>query len=155
MASATSASTRAVVLAPDFFEYCAAFTSDTPVRHENKMRTSSQWGAEEGRAGCSAIDAGQPRHDSKFPEARYSCPPLSHWSSGKVIALGKSGPSHSASTRKFASMSYRDQQSLLGEIVMVEPGSPLLAFSDHAAELVERTAGNVVAVQGGGRWPSS
>jgi len=37
---------------------------------------------------------------------------------------------------------------------MVEPGSPLLAFSDHAAELVERTAGNVVAVHGGGR-PSS
>ena len=25
---------------------------------------------------------------------------------------------------------------------MVEPGSPLLAFSDHAAELVERTAGS-------------
>src|SRR6516225_1444116 len=38
---------------------------------------------------------------------------------------------------------------------MVEPSSPLLAFSDHAAELVERTAGSVVAVQGGGRWPSS
>jgi serine protease Do len=38
---------------------------------------------------------------------------------------------------------------------MVEPGSRLLAFSDHAAELVERTAGSVVAVQGGGRWPSS
>ena len=37
---------------------------------------------------------------------------------------------------------------------MVEPGSTLLAFSDHAAELVERTAGNVVAVHGGGR-PSS
>src|SRR6516164_1906016 len=44
---------------------------------------------------------------------------------------------------------------LTGEIVMVEPGSPLLTFSDHAAELVERTAGSVVAVQGGGRWPSS
>src|SRR5439155_8413505 len=57
-------------------------------------------------------------------------------------------------TRKFASMSYRDRQSLLGEIVMVEPGSPLLTFSDHAAELVERTAGSVVAVQSGGRWPS-
>jgi S1-C subfamily serine protease len=38
---------------------------------------------------------------------------------------------------------------------MVEPGSPLLAFSDHAAELVERTASSVVAVQNGGRWPSS
>src|SRR5215469_6526979 len=38
---------------------------------------------------------------------------------------------------------------------MVEPGSPLLAFSDHAAELVERAAGSVVAVQGGGRRPSS
>ena len=38
---------------------------------------------------------------------------------------------------------------------MAEPGSPLHAFSDHAAELVERTAGSVVAVHGGGRWPSS
>src|SRR5258706_5947690 len=40
-------------------------------------------------------------------------------------------------------------------MVMVEPGSPLLAFSDHAAELVERVAGSIVAVDGGGRWPSS
>ena len=38
---------------------------------------------------------------------------------------------------------------------MVEPGSPLLAFSDHAAELVERVASSIVAVDGGGRWPSS
>ena len=38
---------------------------------------------------------------------------------------------------------------------MAETGSPLLAFSDHAAELVERTAGSIVAVRGGGRWPSS
>ena len=30
---------------------------------------------------------------------------------------------------------------------MVEPGSPLLAFSDHAAELVERTADSVVAMR--------
>jgi hypothetical protein len=36
---------------------------------------------------------------------------------------------------------------------MVEPGSPLLTFSDHAAELVERVAGSIVAVDGGGRWP--
>jgi S1-C subfamily serine protease len=40
-------------------------------------------------------------------------------------------------------------------MVMVEPGSPLLAFSDHVAELVERTAGTIVAVHGGGRWPAS
>jgi len=38
---------------------------------------------------------------------------------------------------------------------MVEPGSPLLAFSDHAAELIERVASSIVAVDGGGRWPSS
>ena len=38
---------------------------------------------------------------------------------------------------------------------MVEPGSPLLAFSDHAAELVERVASSIVSVDGGGRWPSS
>src|SRR5262249_34878661 len=38
----------------------------------------------------------------------------------------------------------------LGETAMVEPGSPLLAFSEHAAELVERAAGSIVAVHGGG-----
>src|SRR5205823_5113023 len=88
---------------------------------------------------------------------RGTIPPR-HWATEaqeRSPSSGSPGPSHSASTRKFASMAYRDQQSLLGEIVMVEPGSPLLAFSDHAAELVERTAGSVVAVQGGGRWPSS
>ena len=37
---------------------------------------------------------------------------------------------------------------------MVELSSPLLAFSDHASELVERVAGSIVAVDGGGRWPS-
>jgi S1-C subfamily serine protease len=40
-------------------------------------------------------------------------------------------------------------------MVMVEPGSPLLAFSDDVAELVERAASSIVAVHGGGRWPSS
>jgi len=38
---------------------------------------------------------------------------------------------------------------------MVEPGSPLLAFSEHAAELVERAAGSIVAVHGGGHRPLS
>ena len=38
---------------------------------------------------------------------------------------------------------------------MVEPGSPLLAFSEHAAELVERAAGSIVAVHGGGHQPLS
>src|SRR5262245_18104393 len=40
-------------------------------------------------------------------------------------------------------------------MVMVEPDSPLLAFSDHATELVERPAGSIVAVDGGGRWRCS
>jgi S1-C subfamily serine protease len=40
-------------------------------------------------------------------------------------------------------------------MVMAEPGSPLLTFSDHAAELVERIAGSIVVVHGGGRWPSN
>src|SRR5262249_24941110 len=53
-------------------------------------------------------------------------------------------------------MSYREQAIFpWREMIMVEPGSPLLAFSDHAAELVERVAGSIVAVDGGGRWPSS
>jgi S1-C subfamily serine protease len=52
-------------------------------------------------------------------------------------------------------MSYRDQAIFLGEMVMVEPGIPLLAFSDDVAKLVERAASSIVAVHGGGRWPSS
>jgi S1-C subfamily serine protease len=38
---------------------------------------------------------------------------------------------------------------------MAEPINSLVAFSDAAAELVERTASSIVAVHGGGRWPSS
>src|SRR5712671_880802 len=38
---------------------------------------------------------------------------------------------------------------------MPETISSLVAFSDAAAELVERTASSIVAVDGGGRWPSS
>src|SRR6516165_3500441 len=34
-------------------------------------------------------------------------------------------------------------------------GGIALAFSDAAAQLVERTASSIVAVHGGGRWPSS
>jgi S1-C subfamily serine protease len=40
-------------------------------------------------------------------------------------------------------------------MVMVEPGSSLLAFSGDVAELIERAASSIVAVHGGGRWPSS
>src|SRR2546430_1225392 len=38
---------------------------------------------------------------------------------------------------------------------MAEPTNSLVAFSDAAAQLVERTASSIVAVHGGGRWPSS
>ena len=38
---------------------------------------------------------------------------------------------------------------------MAEPTNSLVAFSDAAAELVERTASSIVAVHGGGRWSSS
>ena len=38
---------------------------------------------------------------------------------------------------------------------MTESTNPLAAFSDHAAQLVERAAGSVVAVHGGGRRSSS
>jgi S1-C subfamily serine protease len=39
--------------------------------------------------------------------------------------------------------------------LMAELTNSLVAFSDAAAQLVERTASSIVAVQGGGRWPSS
>ena len=38
---------------------------------------------------------------------------------------------------------------------MAEPVSPLVAFSDHVALLVERASASIVAVHGGGRWSSS
>ena len=38
---------------------------------------------------------------------------------------------------------------------MAESTNPLVAFSDHAAQLVERTASSIVAVHGGGRVSSS
>ena len=38
---------------------------------------------------------------------------------------------------------------------MAEPTNPLVAFSDHTAQLVERIAGSVVAVHGGSRWSAS
>jgi S1-C subfamily serine protease len=38
---------------------------------------------------------------------------------------------------------------------MVEPTNPLVAFSEHAAQLVERTGSGIVAVHGGGRRSSS
>jgi S1-C subfamily serine protease len=47
------------------------------------------------------------------------------------------------------------RQFCLGELVVAEPHNPLLAFSDHAAELVDRTASSIVSIHGGGRWSSS
>jgi S1-C subfamily serine protease len=41
------------------------------------------------------------------------------------------------------------------ESPMTEIPNPLIAFSDHSAALVERAAGNIVAVHGGGRRSSS
>src|SRR6201993_5429917 len=38
---------------------------------------------------------------------------------------------------------------------MAEPTNPLIAFSNAAAQVVERSASSIVAVDGGGRWPSS
>ena len=38
---------------------------------------------------------------------------------------------------------------------MAESTNPLVAFSDHAAQLVERAGSSIVAVHGGGRVSSS
>src|SRR5438445_9661021 len=38
---------------------------------------------------------------------------------------------------------------------MAEPTNPLIAFSNAAAQVVERSASSIVAVHGGSRWPSS
>jgi S1-C subfamily serine protease len=46
-------------------------------------------------------------------------------------------------------------QQRLGDIAMAESANPLVTFSDHSARLVERIAGSVVAVHGGGRWSAS
>src|SRR5262245_10197719 len=46
-------------------------------------------------------------------------------------------------------------QQRLGDLAMAESANPLVAFSDHAAQLVERIAGSVVAVHGGSQWSAS
>lgn len=38
---------------------------------------------------------------------------------------------------------------------MAETSNPLVAFSDHAAQLIERTGGGIVGIHGGGRRSSS
>ena len=38
---------------------------------------------------------------------------------------------------------------------MAQPVNPFSQLSDHAAQIVERVAAGVVAIEGGGRWPSS
>jgi S1-C subfamily serine protease len=40
-------------------------------------------------------------------------------------------------------------------LLMAKPTNSLIAFSDAATQLVERSASSIVAVHGGGRWPSS
>jgi S1-C subfamily serine protease len=42
-----------------------------------------------------------------------------------------------------------------GDLAMAEPTNPMVAFSDHSAQLVERIASSVVAVQSGARWSAS
>src|SRR5438034_8109343 len=44
---------------------------------------------------------------------------------------------------------------VLEHLLMAESTNPLVAFSDHAAQLVEHTASSIVAVHGGGRVSSS
>src|SRR5262249_25714941 len=44
---------------------------------------------------------------------------------------------------------------LHGALVLAEPASPLMAFSDHVALLCEPASASLVAVHGGGRWSSS
>src|SRR6266545_6283535 len=52
-------------------------------------------------------------------------------------------------------MPYAARASSQRSLSMAEPVSPLIAFSDHVAVLVERASASIVAVHGGGRWPSS
>src|SRR5262245_26691227 len=74
---------------------------------------------------------------------------------GLWLLSGSSGPAIRLVEGNWCRCHIATRQFFLGEMVMVEPGSPLLAFSDHAAELVERVAGSIVTVDGGGRWHSS
>jgi S1-C subfamily serine protease len=63
-------------------------------------------------------------------------------------------PGHVASSGNYAAMPYLGRTNSEG-VLMAEPTSSLVAFSDAATQLVERTASSIVAVHGGGRWPSS
>jgi S1-C subfamily serine protease len=67
-----------------------------------------------------------------------------------------SQPSHPASSGLRAVMPYRGGTlAVLESLLMAEATNPLIAFSDHAAQLVEYSARSIVAIRGGGRWSSS
>ena len=67
-----------------------------------------------------------------------------------------SQPGHLASSSHCAVMPYAAEPLIVLEsLLMAESTNPLVAFSDHAAQLVERGASSIVAVHGGGRWSSS
>src|SRR5260221_13861268 len=60
-----------------------------------------------------------------------------------------------ASSSNSAAVPYLDHAPISEGLLMAEPTNSLVAFSDAAAQLVERTASGIVAVHGGGRWPPS
>src|SRR5216683_7943896 len=60
-----------------------------------------------------------------------------------------------ASSSNSAAVPYLDHAPISEGLLMAEPTNSLVAFSDAAAQLVERSASSIVAVHGGGRWPSS
>src|SRR5580704_10104925 len=69
---------------------------------------------------------------------------------------GHPAPGHPASSRGCMVMPYRGHAHLfLESLHMTESNNPLVAFSDSAARLVERAAGSIVAVHGGGRRATS
>src|SRR5262245_40451000 len=71
-----------------------------------------------------------------------------------ILAAGKTCRAHPARPAHLASRRGRTGMPNAagahhGGLVMAEPGSPLMAFSDHVALLVERASASIVAVHGG------
>ena len=64
-------------------------------------------------------------------------------------------PGHLASSSGSRPMPHLGMQHWLETLSWPTPLNPLVAFSDHTAQLVEHAARSVVAVHGGPRWSSS
>src|SRR5262249_32201753 len=116
---ANSGSSKAAVLGLKFLGHSDA--SPSAQRYEKKRGTKCQWEVR--------------RSDLAVFLQRFATEPLKLRRGPPWLLSGSSGPAIRPVEGNWCRCHIASRQFFLGEMIMVEPGSPLLAFSDHAAEL--------------------